>query len=380
MAAPPPPPVPDQAVEELDFAAMPILAVILVAICFACVTIRRRQKGSQDVREISTSAAEPWELTDFSGLEMEVLIGQGGFASVWRARHQGTVLAVKLLGGKLLSGADDLGSAGESRAALREAGLLRRIRHPCICSYYGTACVNSVPAILLEFMAGGPLDVFLGIAGAPPHMIAAEGTAEGAAEGTANGSRSRRSVNRRIAHERPAERTRQLTQLALQVASGLSFLHAHGVIHRDVKCSNVLLDEAHRSAKISDFGISHLVSPSAGASPAPAAAKIDADEPSNDGSGSSDRAGSSGGAAGEKDHEEVPARALERFAPIGTLRCEYTGRVQPMDPLATRATLLCHTPHAPRSCHATPGPLGPRCDSSSIHAVWQMRHLSNWAL
>ena len=93
MAAPPPPPVPDQAVEELDFAAMPILAVILVAICFACVTIRRRQKGSQDVREISTSAAEPWELTDFSGLEMEVLIGQGGFASVWRARHQGTVLA-----------------------------------------------------------------------------------------------------------------------------------------------------------------------------------------------------------------------------------------------------------------------------------------------
>ena len=41
----------------------------------------------------------------------------------------------------------------------------------------------------------------------------------------------------------------------MQVASGVAYLHANGVMHRDVKTANVLLDDS-RHAKVTDFGIS----------------------------------------------------------------------------------------------------------------------------
>ena len=49
----------------------------------------------------------------------------------------------------------------------------------------------------------------------------------------------------------PVERA---LELALEVARGLAFAHAHGLVHRDVKPQNVLLN-GDGSAKVTDFGI-----------------------------------------------------------------------------------------------------------------------------
>ncbi|CAA7055623.1 unnamed protein product [Microthlaspi erraticum] len=45
--------------------------------------------------------------------------------------------------------------------------------------------------------------------------------------------------------------------IAIQTASALSFLHASGIIHRDVKTTNILLD-SNNQVKVADFGLSRL--------------------------------------------------------------------------------------------------------------------------
>jgi eukaryotic-like serine/threonine-protein kinase len=47
---------------------------------------------------------------------------------------------------------------------------------------------------------------------------------------------------------------RDAVGLTLQIASGLAFAHAHGIVHRDVKPQNVLVDADGR-AQVTDFGI-----------------------------------------------------------------------------------------------------------------------------
>lgn len=45
----------------------------------------------------------------------------------------------------------------------------------------------------------------------------------------------------------------------LQMLSGLQHLHNHGVVHRDLKSSNIFLSESRRRIRIGDFGISRVL-------------------------------------------------------------------------------------------------------------------------
>lgn len=53
---------------------------------------------------------------------------------------------------------------------------------------------------------------------------------------------------------------REIAMVVLQAAKGLFAAHQHGLIHRDIKCSNLLIDSDDR-IKVSDFGLAIVADP-----------------------------------------------------------------------------------------------------------------------
>jgi serine/threonine protein kinase len=134
-------------------------------------------------------------------------IGEGEVSTVYRARAEGarTDVAVKVLHPHL---ARD--PVIRARFA-REAEIARGLSHPNILRIYEHLGGEGGPAAVMEYCPGGSLD------GSPPLSQAA------------------------------------LLSTARQVASALAAAHAAGIVHRDVKPANLLVD-ASGVIKLGDFG------------------------------------------------------------------------------------------------------------------------------
>lgn len=138
-------------------------------------------------------------------------LGRGGMGAVFLARHAklGTPAAVKAL--TLFAGGDpDL-----QRRFEREAEVHAGLRHPHVARIHDFLEQDGTWFLVMEYLPGGSL------ADRPP------------------------------AEPLPAHRAVSWIRQAL---AGLGHAHAHGVIHRDVKPANLMLDE-HGRVKVSDFGI-----------------------------------------------------------------------------------------------------------------------------
>jgi len=137
-------------------------------------------------------------------------LGQGGMATVYKAyqpsldRH----VAVKILPAQLAS--------DESFVArfIQEARSVAKLRHPNIVTVHDFGTEGDVLYIVMECVDGGTLRQFLG---KPVDLVTVE----------------------RMIH---------------QIGSALGYAHAQGIVHRDVKPGNVLLDK-EGWLLLSDFGI-----------------------------------------------------------------------------------------------------------------------------
>lgn len=170
-----------------------------------------------------TQAAQPWspDVTYAAGeiisgrYRLDSLLGAGGMGMVWRARDlaTSTPVAIKL--------AANAGSRSESASRmLAEAELEAQLRHPGVVRALGFGLTQHGDAfIVMELLEGSSLRELLA-------------------------ERSRLS---------PDEATRML----LPIADALCFVHASGVIHRDIKPDNIFLATTERGLepKILDFGI-----------------------------------------------------------------------------------------------------------------------------
>ncbi|GAA4465940.1 serine/threonine protein kinase [Phytohabitans houttuyneae] len=142
-------------------------------------------------------------------------LGSGGMATVWRAHDEvlDRVVAVKVLAGPYST---DPGARSRIRAEARAAASLS---HPHVTNVhdYGE-CVGedgaSLPYVVMELLPGQTLAQRLADGPIPP---------------------------------------RAAMRLCSQIAEALAAAHARGLVHRDVKPSNVILTPA--GAKVLDFGI-----------------------------------------------------------------------------------------------------------------------------
>ena len=193
-----------------------------------------------------------------SGLPL--LLGQGGFCRVYEARWGGELCAVKV--------PLDLSSAGAASLSA-EARVLRALRHPCVCAFFG-CCRLTLPhegaprlALVMEHMAGGTLHQLLSFPSDGAHAADADTSAATAATARPSGTDGpppTPTPPQAPPRRRPLPALSLRLRLAGNVADALAFLHAKGLVHRDVKGSNVLLDATRSHAKLADFGLSKILS------------------------------------------------------------------------------------------------------------------------
>ncbi len=128
-------------------------------------------------------------------------VGQGGFGSVWRARDTQLQreVALKVPHSSFLSSSDYL------ERIQREARAAAQLRHPGIVRLYEVATISEMPILVSDFIEGVPLKDLLEV--------------------------------KRLAFPEAAA-------LVAEVADALHYAHGRGLIHRDIKPGNIMVEFA----------------------------------------------------------------------------------------------------------------------------------------
>jgi serine/threonine protein kinase len=184
-------------------------------------------RGMQSVKITGAGGLTNWEPPTieeaarlFPNYEVLEIIGRGGMGAVYKARQLALdrLVAIKLLP---LEVSVDRDFAERFK---REARTMARLSHPNIVSVFdfGTTSEGHL-YFVMEFVEGTTLH----------HLIRTTGL-----------------------------KAAQALEIIVGVCEALNYAHAEGIVHRDVKPANVLVDVRGR-VKVTDFGLARLSGPSA---------------------------------------------------------------------------------------------------------------------
>ncbi len=155
--------------------------------------------------------------------DIEAPIARGGMAHVYLARERrlDRRVAVKVLPPELAA------NDANRQRFLREARTVAGLTHPNIVPIFAVDEIGDFVFFAMAYVAGETL-------------------------------------SQRVATRGPLD-PHQAARMVCDIGEALGYAHAHGVVHRDVKPDNILLDAATGRALLSDFGIAHTSPASASA-------------------------------------------------------------------------------------------------------------------
>jgi Tol biopolymer transport system component/predicted Ser/Thr protein kinase len=148
-------------------------------------------------------------------------LGSGGMGVVYRAHDEKLQREIAI---KMMSGESDRPDLDRLRI-IEEARAASGLSHPHICTVYETGEFQGQAYIAMEYVQGRALSEMIPAGGLPSEGVIRYG---------------------------------------IQVADALSHAHRRGIIHRDLKTSNVVVDGEGR-AKVLDFGLARRIALKTGA-------------------------------------------------------------------------------------------------------------------
>ena len=169
--------------------------------------------------EIADKAVEKSAFDQVGRYKVVELIGEGSMAEVYKAYDPeiDRTLALKMLKEEWCRDEEYVGRF------MREAKAAGAFSHPNIVTVYDIGKIDSRPYIIIELIDGTPL----GDAMEPGKPMS----------------------------------LKEVMSIGIQLAEALDYAHQRGVVHRDVKPSNILVLPEDGSIKIADFGIAHIDDP-----------------------------------------------------------------------------------------------------------------------
>jgi len=147
---------------------------------------------------------------------LEEMVGAGGFSTVYKARSvnpeplYSTIIAVKVLHPRRLSRI-------QIKQFVKEAKIAKTLNHENIVKVYDVKRKDGNFFILMEYL---DTDLLRAIR-TKPYIFTPE----------------------------------KVNEIILKVVRGLSFIHNHGIVHKDVTPSNILISFSFDKVKITDFGL-----------------------------------------------------------------------------------------------------------------------------
>ncbi len=160
---------------------------------------------------------DPASLGRLGPYEVTELLGRGGFGVVLKAFDTalGRAVAIKVLAPQLATSA-----AARSRFA-REARAAAAVVHDHVVAIHAVDSWNGLPYLVMPYIPG-------------------------------------RSLQERVDRGGPLE-LKEVLRISIQTAQGLESAHSQGLVHRDVKPSNILLENGVERVKLTDFGLARAV-------------------------------------------------------------------------------------------------------------------------